>query len=640
MKKWLPWIILAVMALWVVSAARPPKDEGFAATEFGRLPVLLNGRVQPLDSVARNSLLAMRSKQSVVLEERQWYEFGKRPQKLTATEWLMETMMNPEAADERPLFRIDHSELQSLLKLPQNEKHFSFTQLRPHVEELERQARRIGDIEAQLRTPFERNVARLHSSMVLYHRLKNSLRWEHSGDFLREIGIYEEAIVPGVRAVRRREAGQEYDEQDFHMILAFLSRYQTMSRIAYPLMVPPKDPEPQRDAWNNVGLSLMESSRNGEIHPAVRFYARMNAAYLENDPAEFNSVLIQYRQWLHERGLQPEIQKGRREFRFNAFAPFYKSMALYVLAFIFAAASWLNWSKWMNRTAFYLVILGWIIHTGGLVTRMLLEGRPPVTNLYSSAVFVGWGAIILGMILERLFRDGIGSVTASSVGFLTLLVAHYLSLDGDTMQMLQAVLDTNFWLATHVIVITLGYSAVFLAGFLGILYVFRGVFTKGLTRQTSQSLARMIYGILCFGILFSFVGTILGGIWADQSWGRFWGWDPKENGALLIVLWLAIILHARWGGLIRERGLVNLAIFGNIVTALSWFGTNMLGIGLHSYGFMDQAFFWLMTFIVSQLAIIGVGLLPFQFWASGRNLTGPPAAAPRENTAAPEAKPA
>jgi ABC-type transport system involved in cytochrome c biogenesis permease subunit len=69
--------------------------------------------------------------------------------------------------------------------------------------------------------------------------------------------------------------------------------------------------------------------------------------------------------------------------------------------------------------------------------------------------------------------------------------------------------------------------------------------------------------------LFSFVGTILGGIWADQSWGRFWGWDPKENGALLIVLWNAIILHSRWGGFIRERGLAVMSVFGNIVVSLS-----------------------------------------------------------------------
>jgi cytochrome c biogenesis factor len=101
---------------------------------------------------------------------------------------------------------------------------------------------------------------------------------------------------------------------------------------------------------------------------------------------------------------------------------------------------------------------------------------------------------------------------------------------------------------------------------------------------------------------------------ADQSWGRFWGWDPKENGALLIVMWNAIILHSRWGGLIRERGLAVMSVFGNIVFSLSWFGVNMLGVGLHSYGFIDRAFGTLMTFIASQLVVMALGVLPLKYW--------------------------
>jgi len=134
--------------------------------------------------------------------------------------------------------------------------------------------------------------------------------------------------------------------------------------------------------------------------------------------------------------------------------------------------------------------------------------------------------------------------------------------------------------------------------------------------ELGKSISRMVYGIVCFATLFSFVGTVLGGIWADQSWGRFWGWDPKENGALIIVLWNALILHLRWGGIIRERGLATCAIFGNIVTAWSWFGVNMLGIGLHSYGFTEAAFKWLMLFVVSQLGFIALGLLPLRMWRS------------------------
>jgi ABC-type transport system involved in cytochrome c biogenesis permease subunit len=190
------------------------------------------------------------------------------------------------------------------------------------------------------------------------------------------------------------------------------------------------------------------------------------------------------------------------------------------------------------------------------------------------------------------------------------------------MIMLRAVLDTNFWLATHVVIITLGYSAMFVAGFLATVYIVRGFFTRTLLPATAKALTRMVYGIVCFATLFSFVGTILGGIWADQSWGRFWGWDPKENGALLIVIWCAIVLHARWGGMIRERGLMAMAIFGNIVTAFSWFGVNMLGVGLHSYGFMDAAFKWLMGFNISQLALIALAIVPLRHWKSFRG--GPP----------------
>jgi len=184
------------------------------------------------------------------------------------------------------------------------------------------------------------------------------------------------------------------------------------------------------------------------------------------------------------------------------------------------------------------------------------------------------------------------------------------------MAQLEAVLDTNFWLATHVVVITLGYASTFLAGLLAIVYVIRGVFTPDFRADDRKDVSRMVYGILCFATLASFVGTILGGIWADQSWGRFWGWDPKENGAVLIVLWNAVILHARWGGVVRERGVMLLAIFGNVIAAWSWFGTNMLGVGLHAYGFMEGGVPAVLSFWVSQAALIAIGMLPLRMWRS------------------------
>ena len=146
----------------------------------------------------------------------------------------------------------------------------------------------------------------------------------------------------------------------------------------------------------------------------------------------------------------------------------------------------------------------------------------------------------------------------------------------------------------------------------------RGLLTPHAESQPAVKIAGPdVYGIVCFATLFSFVGTVLGGIWADQSWGRFWGWDPKENGALLIVIWNALILHARWGGMVKQRGMAVLAVFGNIVTTWSWFGVNMLGIGLHAYANADPA---MLTTVLTAVGIhgllIGAGLVPTHLWRS------------------------
>jgi len=506
-----------------------------------------------------------------------------------------------------------------LLKLPENQKYYSFSQLRPQADEIEKQADRIGPIDSSKRTVFEAQLMKLYEEMNLYQRLEISLKPPGSDDFAAELDAYQKSIAPGVAAVAARDAGRKFDENAMNTLVGFMGGYQTVAQFALPDVIPPTDASLPRDDWENIGTNLMQTARSGEINPATKYYAEMVTAYRANSPADFNQAVAGCRLWLAGR-FTPQLNKAGQEFFFNTMEPFYKALVIYVLALVLALCSWFvswtNLSELLRRSAFYLIGLAWVIHTFGLVFRMYLEGRPPVTNLYSSAIFIGWGAVILGMVLEKIYRDGIGCVVAAFAGFVTLIIAHNLAMSGDTMEMMRAVLDTNFWLATHVVVVTLGYASTFVAGFLAIIYILRGVFTNTLSPETAKSLARMVYGIVCFATLFSFVGTVLGGIWADQSWGRFWGWDPKENGALLIVLWNATILHARWGGLVRERGLMNLAIVGNIVTSWSWFGVNMLGIGLHSYGFTDAAFRWLLAFVVSQICLILLGLTPPKFWRS------------------------
>jgi cytochrome c biogenesis factor len=131
----------------------------------------------------------------------------------------------------------------------------------------------------------------------------------------------------------------------------------------------------------------------------------------------------------------------------------------------------------------------------------------------------------------------------------------------------------------------------------------------------------MVYGVVCFGLLFSIVGTILGGVWANESWGRFWGWDPKENGALMIVLWNIVMLHGRVGGYTRDFGLCMMAVFGNIVVAFSWWGVNLLGVGLHSYGFTAGIQKTLNSFYAVEAGIVMLGAVAWVL--QGRMATTP-----------------
>ncbi len=267
----------------------------------------------------------------------------------------------------------------------------------------------------------------------------------------------------------------------------------------------------------------------------------------------------------------------------------------------------------MRNTSLFLLVLAFLLHTAALILRMWISGRPPVTNLYSSAIFIGWGVVLGSFFIELLLKRGIGNLIGASVGAATLVIAHYLARDeGDTLGVMQAVLDTTFWLATHVVCITLGYVATLVGGCMGIAYCVMAVLKPrdaGINPSDKPTdefklFGKMVYGVVCFAIFFSLVGTVLGGLWADDSWGRFWGWDPKENGAMMIVLWNAIILHARWGRLVRDYGTAVLAIVGNIVTAWSWFGVNELKAGLHSYGFTEGRLLAMVGFMAIQLALV------------------------------------
>ena len=631
MKRFLPFAVLAVATLGLLASFRTPNPKSeYDLDAFGRVPTLVNGRIKPLDTVARTSLLVLQGRQRVTAPD---------GRSILPAEWLLDVFFRPDVAQHYQTFEIVHPDVLALLNLSTDDgaagKRFSFHQIAHSLAELDRQAKLAEGVESPLRTRFQRAVLKLRDGLVLYQRLQHSLNaprparsHEHSpasraspqpdetaSDFLTQLSIFEQKAPAGLAALRARRANEPHDADLARSFADLTQGFATIEAYGYLLPIPPVAQKSDTLGWRNLGVSLRETLAGGTLNPAVSTFVTLGLAWRNYQPAAFNKAVHDYRASL-EAEIPALLRKSDVESRFNSAQPFYTASILYVLAFLLAVFSWLRWPDVLGRSAFWLLVLAFALTTAGIGIRMWLENRPPVTNLYSSALFVGWGAVALCVLLEGIYKTAIGSVAAGIIGFATLLIAHHLSLGGDTLEMMRAVLDSNFWLATHVVTIAIGYSATFLAGALALIYVVRGLFTRSLDNKTADTLARMVYGIVCFATLFSFVGTVLGGIWADQSWGRFWGWDPKENGALIIVLWNSLILHARWGGLVKARGLMVLALFGNIVTAWSWFGVNMLGVGLHSYGFMESGFWWLLAFGFSQLLAMLLAATPLAKWRS------------------------
>ena len=613
MKKLAFSLILIIAVLIIGRGFKPANNPSeFDIDSFAELPVQVGGRIKPLDSVARNTLLVLAGRQKVVTPE---------GLTLSPIEWFMDLTMRPELADTYRVFKIEFPDDLGFAGLAEKgQRYYAFNDLLPHFDEILRLYQEINP-DPQLRSPYEQQIADLNDGLTRYHRVMHSLHPvgtpERLDRLVDEYQSYVSSVEPGLAALRKQQAGDDYDAELLGRFIQFGDDYLKLSKTAHLRVVPPPAPVNPLDDWKNIGLELLDVMRGDGLSPYVTSYASLTMAYRQNQPEMFNQTVQELRQRFIA-DFPNDIDRIHFERGFNQVQPFYISMQLYVLIFLSVCISWLRWPATLTKAAFWVLLIAFAIHTIGLISRMYIQERYGVfvTNLYSSAVFVGWGAVLLGVFLEKFFKNGIGAAMASLVGFCTLIIAHHLSMTGDTLEMMRAVLDSNFWLATHVTVITFGYSAMFFAGALALIFTVLGLFSKRFNKESAKSVVSMVYGITCFACLFSLIGTILGGIWADQSWGRFWGWDPKENGALMIVVMGAIVLHARWGGIVKERGLMALAICGNIITAWSWFGTNMLPVGLHSYGRIDSAFKWLTAFVVAQILFIILVTLPWRYWRS------------------------
>jgi len=322
-------------------------------------------------------------------------------------------------------------------------------------------------------------------------------------------------------------------------------------------------------------------------------------AYKEEDYAQMDASINKY---INQISTYKEVNMGlvKKEVSYNKSDFFIYSIAFYLVAFLILAAFWLSQLNWLKSLAFLSLLIGLGYHGYGLLLRMIIMQRPPVSTLYESIIFVGFIGVLFSSIFERFRRDGLGILLASVVGVILHFIGFGYENDGDTLGVLVAVLNSNFWLATHVTTITIGYGATAVASLMGHIYFIIMLINKSKAKYLKE-LSNNMVTLNLIALFFMLFGTILGGIWADQSWGRFWGWDPKENAALLIVMWQLLMVHLRISGLIKSLGFAFGMIINNIFLAFGWFGVNLLGVGLHSYGFTDSIATNLYLFIIFEL---------------------------------------
>lgn len=622
--------------------------EKFKPTGLERLPVMHEGRVKPIDSFAR-------------------YHFKKfSGREADANQWLVETLFNPAFAENLPVLKITNPDVLSLLELERPEhKRYSYKTIKDALQKHQDIIRSILEAPQDQWSPAQLALVELHSNASQYGDILSSLTL-----FLPLSVQLPADVPPALRPLADRpisyadvsplnsflniyientieEKGAEFEQySEAEQAATFLSY--SMSNLANTgkrgelFAIIPANPSWQT-AWQSIdaptNLALDDAPKASDF---VYLWQGLAESYHRADQSKWDNTIIR----LHELYLEhasymsshdhrhdmdvrsvAESDVGteqqatiyrpnavKAEFLYNRIGPYYLSNLCYAFAlFLLMIVAAFPRAQLLVPFALISVLSGTLLHMGGLLTRIYILQRPPVSTLYESILFVGLIAVLYGLFIYQAKREVVWLWITAFLGVVIHVLGFSHVNDGDSFLMLPAVLNTNFWLATHVITITMGYAFCLLTSMYAHyqLYAYgqsntANIFASNEDDTQKASNMRGMGHLVIISLLFAAVGTILGGIWADQSWGRFWGWDPKENGALLIVLWLVWIAHGRLAGLFSNITYLAGMAYLSVIVALSWFGVNLLGVGLHAYGFTDTAVIALSTIVVFETVLITV----------------------------------
>ena len=593
------------------------KSEVFNSDE---ILVQENGRVKPFDTFARNNLLAILSKRSLKSSA---LPNSYSEKQMSASDWLFEISTKPYQAHNHRIFNIQNPELVRSMGLDWDDKHlFTAEEVLLGLQNKIEYINKIQNLDESQLSSFDELMLRLYRNFVLYQELKYSLSCllpiipinnneiallmdvenNTKVSYYNIISKIDRLRLPIQNMLDKESNNWDVTEQSLSQILMQMKEI-NQDKFAQKLKLIPPQEESKDDIWLSPWEIVEKSDIDNNQKRVINSLEKLINAKIKNDRDEELLAMSSYSQ-----SVDPNYRnyftffKIQKEVWLNKTKIFIKSTMFYLLAFLLLSISWIVKPKFLKLTALIMLVFGSILHSYGIILRVIIMARPPVSTLYESIIFVNLISVIFALILEFKRRDGVGIFVGSVCGIVLHYVGFGYANDGDTLGMLVAVLNSNFWLATHVTTITTGYGASLFAGLLGHIYLVQA-FMYPNDNKYLKTLSKNMLGATLFALFFTLFGTILGGIWADQSWGRFWGWDPKENGALLIVMWQIMLLHMRITGMAKPQGFAFGLILNNIVVVMAWFGVNLLSVGLHSYGFASGIARNLIIFTILELSI-------------------------------------
>ena len=575
-------------------------------TSYREIPIQEEGRIKPIDTFARNQLLRFYGKRSTGTD-------------FQPVDWLFGIAINDQRSIDIPVFNIRNPEVAHTLGLEWDSHHkYGINEVFSGTESKMDMFKGIFSKADEDLTIVEKQLREIWMNVAMYKSLELSLSC-----LLADITVNNEKIADAIKVdigekvsyfrfiqyidnmnlliksyPMNEDGSLTSSDSSFFKILTDLNKIYE-GRHARGFKIIPPSTMSTDDKW----LSPWELM-DGRM---IELFQLKMLLELENYISEQNSGSISnYTEVLYSAPVNlPDASILQKEVWYNKVNLFYKSTALYLLAFFLISFTWIFKPKILTTLANISLLSGFLVHAYGLYLRMLIMGRPPVSTLYESIIFVGFIGVLLSIIIERFRKDGVGALIGSVSGAIFHYISFGYAADGDTLGMLVAVLNSNFWLATHVTTMTMGYAVSIIAGIMGHIYLLYSIIFPGDSKKLRE-IYDNTFGITLLALFFTVFGTILGGIWADQSWGRFWGWDPKENGALLICMWQIFMIHMRLTGMVKGPGFSLGMIMNIIVVVIAWFGVNLLNVGLHSYGFATGIALNLTLFILFEI-VFGVG---------------------------------